>query len=72
MSAFGWMDSRMDNNGTIYVSLPTRIVMPSIMARVSGNLSVKMVPLAWRGLDADGAAQRLDVALDDVHADAAA
>mgnify|MGYP003694214537 CR=1 FL=1 len=69
MSAFGWMDSRMDNSGTIYVSSPTRIVIPSMMARVSGNLSVKMVPWPVTVLMVTMPLELFDVALDYVHPD---
>ena len=51
---------------------PTPTIRPSTIASVSGRRDGERRALAGLGLDLDPAAQRLDVAADDVHADAAA
>ena len=71
-AADGRSDSRIAKVGITNRSAPTPTSSPSTIASVSGSLIENVVPLPRLGLDLDPSAQRVDVALDDVHADAAA
>ena len=67
----GRSDSRTAVVGITNRSRPTPTINPSSTASVSGSRMRNVVPLPRLGRDLDSAAQRVDVAAHDVHADAA-